>query len=370
MTDGGHGAENGGAGTPESLEFDELGLEPGITAPFLFSPAAIASPLVISFPHVGLEWPVDFLRPRPQVSFGRNADYEVHRLYPGARAAGAARVQAIYSRLLVDLNRAEDDVTHELVPDHPAPAPRPGLSAAGGKIPNRGVLWDTAVGNIPILTAPVSFAELELRLDRFYRPYYRAIATLLERRRRRFGHAILLEAHSMPGTVGGDLILGTLEGGSCSAAIQEVALGALAREDPVGISLDVRLNEPYRGGHLVRAFGRPERGVHALQVEVNRALYMDEASLQVWLPPADTAPDDDLSSADARLLTPTRPRLRALLARLADLVCALTGGLPGSETGHHSASSGHGRPTAPTASSMPSGGDSLVPASDARIKSS
>lgn len=370
MTDGRQAAESEGAGEPESLDAGSLGLEPGLVPPLIFSPGAITSPLVISFPHVGLEWPTDFLRPRPQVSFGRNADYEVQRLFPGAQAAGAARVQAVYSRLLVDLNRAEDDVTRELVPDHPAPAPRPGVAAAGGKIPNRGVLWDTAVGNIPILTAPVSFAELEIRLDRYYRPYYRAIATLLERRRSRFGHAILLEAHSMPGTVGGDLVLGTLEGGSCSAALQDLALAALAREDPDGISLDVRLNEPYRGGHLVRAFGRPERGVHALQVEVNRALYMDEASLQVWLPPPDALPEEGAATSDARLLTSTRPRLRALVNRLADLVCALTAGLPGSGTGPRSRSSAHGGPTSTAASSMPALGDSLVPTRDARIKSS
>ncbi|MEZ4450043.1 MAG: N-formylglutamate amidohydrolase [Nannocystaceae bacterium] len=320
MSSGGQANDTDGARSLETL--DALDADPGHPLPLVLASGAIDSPLVISFPHVGLEWPVDFLRPRPQVNFGRNADYEVHRLYPGANAAGATTVRAIYSRLLVDLNRAEDDVSGDLVPDHPAPAPRPALSAPGGRIPNRGVLWDTAVGNIPILTAPVSFAELEIRLDRYYRPYYRALDALLERRRERFGHAILLEAHSMPGTVGGELILGTLEGGSCSPSIEALALDALSREDPSGVRLDVRLNEPYRGGHLVRAFGRPERSVHALQVEVSRALYMDEASLQVWIPPVD-AHQDDGAADDARLLTPTRPRLRALLNRLEDLVRAL-----------------------------------------------
>ncbi|MEZ4384329.1 MAG: N-formylglutamate amidohydrolase [Nannocystaceae bacterium] len=306
----------------ETLSRSDVGLADE-EIPFVFTPAERWSPLVISFPHVGLRWPDHFLRPAPQVHFGRNADYEVHRLYPRATATGAATIQAIYSRLLVDLNRAPDDVSPELVPDHPAPRPRPGTGGPGtlGRIPNRGVLWDTAVGNIPILSAPVAFAELGQRLQSFYHPYYRAVRRLLERRRERFGYAVLLEAHSMPSSVLGDIILGTLEGGACDPALEQIALDALRSPDPrTGRGLDVRLNNPYRGGHLVRSFGRPERGLHALQVEVNRALYMDETNLQVWAPSASAAGHE---RSRARLLTHRRRRLDLLLARLDVLVNAL-----------------------------------------------
>jgi N-formylglutamate amidohydrolase len=318
------GTRRKGAAEPsaEAIRAEEVDLA-GDEIPFCFSPADSWSPLVISCPHVGLRWPTDLLRPAPQVHFGRNADYEVHRLYPSATGSGAATIKAIFSRLLVDLNRAPDDVSPELVPDHPAPRPRPGTGGPGtlGRIPNRGVLWDTAVGNIPILSAPVAYAELGQRLQSYYHPYYRALRRLLERRRERFGYAILLEAHSMPSSVPGDIILGTLEGGACDPSIEQIALDALRTPDPrTGRGLDVRLNNPYRGGHLVRSFGRPERGLHALQVEVNRALYMDETNLQVWAPSASAAGNE---RSRARLLTHRRRRLDLLLARLDVLINAL-----------------------------------------------
>src|SRR5690606_23431601 len=118
------------------------------------------------FPHVGLDWPAS-LGPRPQVNFPRNADYAVDRLYVRAEALGAATVRARYSRLVVDLNRAEDDVSAELVPDHPAPRPRASLSSAPigdvrRPIRNRGVVWRSAVGNIALVST-LSYAQFARR---------------------------------------------------------------------------------------------------------------------------------------------------------------------------------------------------------------
>jgi len=273
------------AAASEVLTDAEIGLDPGTTAPLHFTPAATWSPLVISFPHVGLEWPDDEHQPRPTVDFARNADLAVDHLYPDAALLGAATVRARFSRLLIDLNRAPDDVSAALVPDHPAPRPRqPPWASTGGRSPpvhNRGLIWRTAVGNVPIFNGPLLYADLRLRLRRYYDPYHRAIEILLERRLARFGYAVLLEAHSMPSSVPGDLVLGTFEGGACSPELEALALVALSTPGPPGVSLAVRLNDPYRGGELVRKFGRPEHGIHALQLEVNRALYMDEASLQL-----------------------------------------------------------------------------------------
>ncbi len=273
------------AAASEVLTDTEIGLDPGTTAPLHFTPALAWSPLVISFPHVGLEWPDDEPQPRPTVDFARNADLAVDQLYPDAALLGAATVRARFSRLLIDLNRARDDVSAALVPDHPAPRPRqPPWASTGGRSPpvhNRGLIWRTAVGNVPIFSGPLPYADLRLRLRRYYDPYHRAIELLLERRLARFGYAVLLEAHSMPSSVPGDLVLGTFEGGACSPELEALALTALSTPGPLGVSLAVRLNDPYRGGELVRKFGRPEHGIHALQLEVNRALYMDEASLRL-----------------------------------------------------------------------------------------
>lgn len=309
----------------ERITAEELGLAPGTPLPFEFTPAERWSPLVVSFPHVGLGWPGDAPRPRPAVDFSRNADYEVHLLYARAAALGAASVCARYSRLLIDLNRASDDVSAELVPDHPSPRPNPRAWRLQGGPPakNRGVVWDTAVGNIPILARPLSYAELALRLRRYHTPYYRALGVLLARRRARFGYAVLLDAHSMPSSVPGDLILGTYEGGACSPALEERALAALrGSADETGQArLSVRLNDPYRGGELVRAFGRPEQGFHALQLEVNRALYMDESRPAVWPELLMFAASPPLPGA--ALHRPARPKLATLIDRVESLISAL-----------------------------------------------
>lgn len=303
----------------ETLTATDVGLDPDDELPFEFTPAETWSPLVVSFPHVGLRWP-EQLDPRPQVNFARNADYEVHTLYEAASELGAASVAARFSRLVVDLNRATDDVSLELVPDHPAPKPRvsPGGTRdtrAPGRPGNRGVIWASAVGNIRILPTPLSYAQLSSRLDRFYRPYHRALASLLERRRQRFGYAILLDAHSMPSSVSGDLIVGTLAGKTCSPPVRDIALNALRTPgpgpQPDTVDLDIRLDEPYQGGELIRCFGRPDQGLHALQLEVSRDLYMDEYRLELWGHTSRTA------HSRRAMLAATRHRVVCLLRALA-----------------------------------------------------
>lgn len=239
----------------ERLTPEDVGLPADAPMPVRFTPGVQWSPLVISFPHVGLAWPRD-LSPAPPVDFPRNADYDVHTLYDTATHRGAACVTAIYSRLVADLNRAEDDVSRTIVPDHPAPRPRrnPGIvvhheepeaDQDAGR-PGRGVVWTAAIGNVPLLQGPLPYARFRDRIERYHAPYYRALQVLLERRRQRFGFAILLDAHSMPSSVGPDLVLGTLAGQSCDPQLESVALAALGGTDG-SESLQVTVNEPTAG---------------------------------------------------------------------------------------------------------------------------
>ena len=167
----------------ETLDAAALGIDPGAPWPLVFTPGRDWSPLVISFPHVGLEWPADEPHPRPAIDFARNADLAVHHLYPDAAALGAATVCARFTRTLIDLNRPEDDVSAALVPDHPAPRPRqpPWATAAGARpgVHNRGLIWRTALGNVQILAGTLPYAELQRRLHRYYHPYHRALELLL-----------------------------------------------------------------------------------------------------------------------------------------------------------------------------------------------
>jgi len=266
----------------------EVGLAADRPLPWRLRPAASWSPVVVSFPHVGMAWPAELGDP-PAADFARNADYEVQTLYADAAEQGAVCIEAVYSRLLVDLNRAGDDISTAVVPDHPNPRPRrrPGLLNRAGEDgdaeplrPGRGVVWAQALGNVPLLAGPMRYVDFRARIDHFHEPYQRALEILLERRRRRFGYAILLDAHSMPCSVGVDLVLGTLASTSCAAQIERLALDALG--DASGPRLRLRLNDPYHGGELVRRFGRPADGLHALQLEVSRGLYMDERSSTLW----------------------------------------------------------------------------------------
>ncbi len=280
----------------ERIDPVEVGLAQDRPVPWRLHAARSWSPLVISFPHVGLAWPAE-LGDVPPADFARNADFEVHSLYPDANEFGAVCVEAVYSRLLVDLNRAGDDISAVIVPDHPAPRPRrrPGLPFAAGDVdegdpmrPGRGVVWAQALGHVPLLAGPLRYPEFRARIEHFHEPYHRALEVLLERRRRRFGYAVLLDAHSMPGSVGVDLVLGTLAGTSCAPAIAELALDALG-DAPHGPRLRLRLNDPYHGGEVVRRCGRPADGVHALQLELSRGLYMDERTSTLWQPEPEPA---------------------------------------------------------------------------------
>lgn len=312
----------------ERIDPRDVGLAPDRPVPWRFHAATRWSPVVVSFPHVGLAWPAELGAP-PPADFPRNADYEVQSLYADAAEHGAACLEAVYSRLLVDLNRAGDDISRAIVPDHPAPRPRrrPGLPNSGSgegtavpgdpMRPGRGVVWAQALGNVPLLTKPLPYAEFRARIDHFHEPYYRALEILLERRRRRFGYAILLDAHSMPCSVGVDLVLGTLANTSCARDIEALALDALGDgqpgdDDPTGAHastaqvrprLRVRLNDPYHGGELVHRFGRPADGLHALQLEVSRGLYMDERTSTLWSVPTRSPVSPSPSSPGRRAST-------------------------------------------------------------------
>jgi N-formylglutamate amidohydrolase len=311
-------------GRTAALQQVDVGLEAHDELPFLHAQAPRLTPLVISFPHVGLEWP-ELLVPAPPVNLARNADFEVDAIYPDLETCPADRIRGRYSRLVIDLNRAADDVAAQLVPDHPRAKPRP--SPGGGEqkhaIENRGVLWSHAVGRIPILKT-LTYSAFEQRIDKFHRPYHRALEILLSERVQEFGYAILLDGHSMPSAVQQDLLLGTLDGTSCGPEIAQIAEQALsAPSKRVGTRLRFSSNAPYKGGEIVRNFGRPDRGVHALQLEVNRALYMDEYRLSLMPKPtwgtAGTPPRGHPKARGAELYRRIEALVRALSTPLNSL---------------------------------------------------
>ncbi|OGQ09478.1 MAG: hypothetical protein A2138_15510 [Deltaproteobacteria bacterium RBG_16_71_12] len=257
------------------------------------------SPLVVSVPHAGTEVPaVDApLLRAVGPALLRDADAFVDRLYARAPALGAPLVVARVSRYVLDVNRAPDDVDHEVCPE----LERPARASA------RGLIWRTSTEGAALLHRPLTRDELTSRIDRLHSPYHAALAALLEDRRRRFGFAVLLDAHSMPSTGRpghsdpgerrADVVPGDVRGASCAPSLSH-----LVRRHFEGARYLVKPNDPYMGGFITRAHGRPGRGVHAIQVEVNRDLYLEE----------DTARWDDAKAG--RLISTLDSLLEALVA--------------------------------------------------------
>lgn len=234
-----------------------------------------ATPVVVSVPHAGTIVPDEdaALLAISGNALLRDADLHVDRLVDGVTRHGVVVVEALVSRYIVDINRAPDDVDREVCPEVPRPA-RPSA---------RGLCWRTTTDGGQVLRRPLRLEEVNSRRARIHAPYHEALETLLEERRQRFGYAVLLDMHSMPstgrpghtdpGARRADIVPGDVRGASCAPSLSGLVVAHFAAR-----GYAVRPNDPYMGGYITRQHGRPVRGVHAIQVEVNRDLYMDEVS--------------------------------------------------------------------------------------------
>jgi N-formylglutamate deformylase len=236
-------------------------------------PTAAPRPILVEVPHAGTAVP-DECRPElilPSPGVLRDADLHVDRLYARAPALGATLIYSEVSRFVVDLNRAADDVDALAVADHPSPrsdAPR-------------GLIWRIATDGSPAIAAPLPFASYRARVDRYHAPYHRAVDEAVAALRERFGRVLVLSGHSMPsvgkathadpGKRRADVVPGDRRGQACAPAVTEAATAHFR-----AAGLSVAVNDPYMGGDTTRRLGRPAESIHALQVELNRDLYMDE----------------------------------------------------------------------------------------------
>lgn len=241
----------------------------------LREPEGAATPLVVEVPHAGLAVDATALSTllAPANALGRDADLFVDELFQDAPSQGAALLVSHVSRYVVDLNRAEGDFD--------------ALAVEGGsaRVSPHGLIWRTTTEGRSALAGPLSRAELERRLDLYYRPYHAALRRLLDARVASFGYAILLCAHSMPGRgrdghqdtgrERADVVPGSRGRTSASAAVIDT-LDRAAREAGFSIAHD----QPYRGGFSTGHYGRPDQSVHAVQIELNRRLYMSERTLE------------------------------------------------------------------------------------------
>ena len=251
-----------------------------------FLPPRQTSPLVLASPHSGRIYPEEFVQQSclTQPILRQSEDCFVDHLVADAPALGIPLLCALFPRVFVDPNREPSELDQDMFAvrlQMPVNAASPRVLAGLGVIPRLAANEQEIYGKK--LPAP----EAEHRLERFYRPYHRALGELVNATKRQFGVCVLLDCHSMPSAgawmdglhtrqrIDVDYVLGDCFGASCAERVTAAAEATL-----ITLGARVRRNNPYSGGYVAQAYGRPGNGVHVLQIEINRALYMNETTLE------------------------------------------------------------------------------------------
>ncbi|MBX3535450.1 MAG: N-formylglutamate amidohydrolase [Xanthobacteraceae bacterium] len=241
-------------------------------------PPSAESPVVCNSPHSGKCYPAAFLRQsRLELEMlRRSEDTFVDELFSDAPVLGVPLMRAHFPRAYLDVNREPYELDPRMFEGRlPAFANTRSLRVAGGLGTVARVVGDAR----EIYPRRIPVAEALLRIEQFYKPYHRTLRKLVNRAQKGYGFALLLDCHSMPSNAGhrderqrADFVLGDRYGTSCSGAITAMVERTLRAQGYV-----VLRNKPYAGGFITEHYGDPATGLHALQIEVNRGLYMDEA---------------------------------------------------------------------------------------------
>ena len=235
----------------------------------IIEPRTTKVPFILSVPHCGTDFPEELKDHyvSEKMAAPDDTDWFVHRLYEFASDLGITIIYAKYSRWVIDLNRDPES----------APLYNDGRIITG-LTPDTDFLGDPIYRNKDLVPDQ---NEVERRLEKYYWPYYKAIQDLLNERKSEFGKALLWDAHSIRQHVPTiredffpDMILGNNDETSASKSLIDSALTNL-KNGP----FQVNHNTPFKGGHITRYFGKPDQGIHALQLEMNKILYMDDTEL-------------------------------------------------------------------------------------------
>lgn len=255
---------------------------PELSRPFdLLEPAPLTVPFLFSSPHSGRIYPASFLA-SSRLDAGtlrRSEDAFVDELFADVVALGAPLIRARFPRAFLDVNREPYELDPRMFSERlPAFANTRSVRVAGGLGTIARIVADTH----EIYDRPLPVADALTRIERLHKPYHRAIAAQLGEIRRRFGAAFLIDCHSMPSMAANDeyrprpdIVLGDRYGTACASAFADRVQALLQ-----GLGYSVRRNRPYAGGYITERYGHPAGGVHAIQLEVNRGLYMNETTFE------------------------------------------------------------------------------------------
>jgi N-formylglutamate amidohydrolase len=264
------------------IQQDTVSIVSEIDPPFtVVVPEVQAAPFVLCSPHSGRAYPRHFLAQSrlDPLALRKSEDCFVDELFSGAAALGAPLIAARFPRAYLDVNREpyelDPDLFAEPLPDF---ANTQSVRVVGGL----GTIARIVADGEEIYRHRLSIKEGLERVDQLYMPFHTALAQLLEDTRRQFGYAILIDCHSMPSALmaqaGGprpDFVIGDRFGASCDSRLTR-----FVKEAITALGHDVQLNRPYAGGYITEHYGRPSRGTQAIQLEINRGLYLDETTLQ------------------------------------------------------------------------------------------
>ncbi|MBP0481590.1 N-formylglutamate amidohydrolase [Sagittula salina] len=247
----------------------------------LHLPDALTSRVVFSSPHSGRDYPASFIGASmlDETTIRSSEDAWVDRFFDCAPEFGAPLLRAGAPRAYVDLNRAADELDPALIDGVRRAGHNPRVASGLGVVPR------VVAGGRAIYRGKLPMAEAERRITRIWHPYHRKLALLLEGARARFGETVLIDCHSMPREAldgalrnGGprpEVVIGDRFGASCGPEmVAEVE--AIFR----AAGFVVARNTPFAGAYTMMAYGRPAKGQHAVQVEIDRSLYMDERRIE------------------------------------------------------------------------------------------
>jgi N-formylglutamate amidohydrolase len=255
-------------------------IESELNPPFVVArPRELTAPLLFNSPHSGRIYPRAFLAASKldALTLRRSEDAYVEELFGFVVGLGAPLLYAHFPRAYLDVNREPYELDPALFRDGlPHYANTQSVRVVGGL----GTIARIVSESDEIYREPLSLVAALERINRLYTPYHATLHSLLEESQQAFGLAVLIDCHSMPSNPiadhgGGrpDFVLGDRYGTSCNGELTRLAAQHLK-----ALGYVVALNKPYAGGYITEHYGRPQAGQHALQVEINRALYMNETS--------------------------------------------------------------------------------------------
>ena len=247
----------------------------------VLAPHEQSAPFVFSSPHSGRLYPAEFLAQSrlDPLTLRRSEDCFVDNLFRSVASLGAPLISARFPRAYLDLNREpyelDPELIDELLPEH---ANSQSIRVTGGL----GTVARIVSDGEEIYRDKLSLRAVLNRIDQLYFPFHAQLTRLLEETHRQFGYAVLIDCHSMPSagmTPGGgprpDIVIGDRFGASADPRVSQ-----LVRETLLGLGYEVQMNRPYAGGYITEHHGRPAFGVHSLQIEINRGLYLNETTMQ------------------------------------------------------------------------------------------